>query len=133
MAETIWLGWQRLLLPLPGAFWRRQVRASAAGIPAHLAHFSPAHLRVRAFAVSELPRAGAPLSPERIAAGLDLPLERVNAVLDDLEKHLTFVYRGAGGAVALPAAGGVEWAYPLTAAPTPHRLTFDSGEQLYAA
>jgi hypothetical protein len=125
MAETILLGWQRLLLPLPGALWRKQVRASAAGIPAHLAHFSPDHLRVRAFAVSELPRAGAPLSPERIAAGLDLPLERVTAVLDDLEKHLTFVYRGAGGAV--------EWAYPLTAASTPHRLTFDSGEQLYAA
>lgn len=30
-------------------------------------------------------------------------------------------------------AGAVVWAYHMTAAVTPHRLTFSSGERLYAA
>ena len=29
--------------------------------------------------------------------------------------------------------GAVVWAYPFTVEATPHRITFDSGETLYAA
>ena len=29
--------------------------------------------------------------------------------------------------------GAVEWAYPVTAAQTPHRLAFSSGERINAA
>jgi hypothetical protein len=45
--------------------------------------------------------------------------------LDDLERHLTFLYRAPDGAVA--------WAYPVTTAPTSHRLTFSTGERINAA
>ncbi len=83
------------------------------------------HHRVRYFVVDELPRAGKPLEPEYIARQVDLPLERVISILDDLEKHLTFLVRDQAGAVS--------WAYPVTVDPTPHRLTFKSGERLYAA
>ena len=83
------------------------------------------HHRVRNFVVSELPRAAAPLSPELIAARLELPLTGVVAILDDLEKHMTFLFRNPQGAV--------EWAYPVTVARTPHKVTFSSGEKLYAA
>jgi hypothetical protein len=86
---------------------------------------SPEHHAVRNFAVTELPRAGQPLAPETIARRLDLPLEQVNAILADLEKHMTFLFRNEQGAVA--------WAYPVTVEPTPHRVTFSSGEKLYAA
>ncbi len=83
------------------------------------------HHRVRNFVVSELPRAGAALPPAAIAAQLNLPLEQVAAILDDLEKHLVFLFRNPRGEVA--------WAYPLTVDPTPHRVTFSSGEKIYAA
>ena len=38
---------------------------------------------------------------------------------------MTFLYRNERGEVT--------WAYPVTVAQTPHRLTFGSGEQVNAA
>jgi hypothetical protein len=86
---------------------------------------SAEHHLVRNFVVSELPRIGRPLSPELIAQRLDLPEARVRIILEDLEKHLTFLFRNAQGAVA--------WAYPVTTDQTPHRVTFSTGEQIHAA
>jgi hypothetical protein len=60
-----------------------------------------------------------------VARELALPLERVEDILQDLEKHLTFLVRDEQGRVV--------WAYPVTVEKTPHRITFGSGERLYAA
>jgi hypothetical protein len=83
------------------------------------------HHRVRDFAVRELPRVGQPLSPAYIAQELDLPLARAIAILDELEKNMTFLFRCDGESVT--------WAYPVTVDRTPHRVRFSSGEQVYAA
>ena len=83
------------------------------------------HHRIRDFVVLELPQKGEPIKPEYIANTLDLPGDRVVEILDDLEKHMTFLFRNAEGAVA--------WAYPVTVERTPHHVTFSSGEQIYAA
>ena len=93
--------------------------------PFDLSFMSPDHHRVRNFAVSELPRAGKALPPEYIALKLDLPLEQVINILDDLERHLVYLFRNPQGEVT--------WAYPVTVDPTPHRVTFSSGEKIYAA
>jgi hypothetical protein len=90
-----------------------------------IAFMTPEHHRVRDFAVLELPRRGRPLPPEEIARGSSLPLARVAEILDELERHLTFLYRNRDGAVA--------WAYPVTVEPTPHRITLNGRERLYAA
>jgi len=90
-----------------------------------LAFMTPDHTRVRDFVVVELPRHGQPISPEEISASLGIPHERVLVILDELEKHLTFLFRNEHGAVS--------WAYPVTVEPTPHQVTFRSGEKLYAA
>jgi hypothetical protein len=82
------------------------------------------HHRVRDFAVTELARTGAPLSPEAIAAALGLPLTRTGTVLDDLERHLTFLFRNERGEVT--------WAYPVTVDETPHAARFSSGEEAYS-
>ena len=82
------------------------------------------HHRVRDFAVTALPRVGAPLAPEAIAEALHLPLPRVVSLLDDLERHLTFVFRNDDGAVT--------WAYPVTVDETPHHATFSSGEEAWS-
>ena len=86
---------------------------------------SEEHHLVRNFVVRELPNAGEPLSPEFIAQELDLPVSRVVLILEELEKHLTFLFRNKQGAVT--------WAYPVTVDRTPHHVTFNTGEQIYAA
>jgi hypothetical protein len=120
MDNSILLGMGRHMLPIPPAIWQRQARS-----PAHLDFMSEDHHRVRNLAVVELPRAGEPLPPEFIARTLDLPRDRVVTILDDLERRMTFLFRNEQGAVV--------WAYPVTVEPTPHRITFDTGEQVYAA
>jgi hypothetical protein len=86
---------------------------------------SAEHHRVRDFVVRELPLRTEPISPLVIAAALDLAHERVGTILKELEEQLTFLFRNENGDVA--------WAYPVTADPTPHRVFFGGGEQIYAA
>ena len=90
-----------------------------------LAFMSAEHHPVRDSAVTELPRAGKPLSPEAIAQKSGLSRERVASILTELESHLFFLVRDG--------AGHVSWAYPVTSEPTPHRLLFSTGESIYAA
>ena len=56
---------------------------------------------------------------------MDLPQNRVVDILVDLEARMTFLFRDE--------QGSVEWAYPVTAAQTPHRTEFTSGERTNAA
>jgi hypothetical protein len=83
------------------------------------------HHLVRYYVVSDLPRVGEPIQPNRIAEELNLSAERVRQVLQDLETHLFFLVRNEQGAVS--------WAFPVTVDRTPHRLTFDTGERLSGA
>jgi len=121
MDETMLIGLWRLALPVPPAIWRK--RDQGGGDP--LEFMTEAHHRVRDFAVAELTRSGKPLTPERIAQELQLSPARVVEILDELERHKTLLFRNAQGAVT--------WAYPVTVDPTPHRLRFSTGEQVYAA
>lgn len=116
------LGMGRLLLPLPRNIWQRNVTA---GDPHALAWISEDHHRVRDYAVRELPRHAAPLRPDRIAADLNIPLSQTIAILDELEKRLTFLFRNPEGAVT--------WAYPVTVDETPHRFDYSTGEYGYSA
>lgn len=125
MSDTILLGRGQKMIEIPRAQWEEHL----AHVPEHsrtrLAFMSEAHHRVRYFVVRELPRIGGPIAPALIASELALPLERVVAILDDLEANLFFLVRDEQGRVA--------WAYPVTVDETPHRLTFSTGERLYAA
>ncbi len=113
------------MVPMPGWLWRRHVAAGAKRLKASLGFMSEDHHRVRYFVVREIPRTGTPLSPEFISQALNLPLARLIQILDDLEQHLTFLYRNSQGDVA--------WAYPVTADRTPHRVKFSTGEEIGAA
>ena len=120
MKDRLLLGLWRYMIPIPRMMWRRRVHGSA-----QLGFMSDKHHRIRNFVVRELARVGKPLSPEFIAQELSLPLAQVTGILDELEKHMTFLFRNEEGAVA--------WAYPVTADQTPHHVTFNTGEQVYAA
>jgi hypothetical protein len=125
MNDALLLGVGRYMIPIPRAIWRRRVAKARPSIKAALGFMSPEHHLVRNFVVAELPRCGKPVTPEHISQRLGLPADRVNAVLEDLEKHLTFLFRNPQGDVA--------WAYPVTADRTPHQVSFSTGEQIYAA
>ena len=119
------LSFGRWLLPIPAILWQREVRRGGEAVRGSLRFMSADHHRVRDFVVLEIPRRAEPLSPLLIASELNLPVERVGNIIEDLEKHLTFLFRNEDGAVS--------WAYPVTSDPTPHRVFFSSGEQIYAA
>jgi hypothetical protein len=119
------LGVWRYLLPVPSVLWNGKVSANGRNMAAELAFMTPDHHRVRNYAVLELPRRARPLEPEDFAGALDLPLDRVVEILDELEAHLTFVYRTNGRAV--------DWAYPVSTGPTPHHVAFSTGERIDAA
>jgi hypothetical protein len=125
MNKKLLLGLWRTMLPVPRSIWQRQVAQTAQNGRASLSFMSEEHHRVRDFTVRELPRVGKPLSPDLIAGQLGLPTDRVVQILDELEKHMTFVFRNEQGEVI--------WAYPVTVERTPHHVTFSTGEQIYAA
>jgi hypothetical protein len=125
MNETVLFGQGRQYTAIPRQKWEGHLaQAPKHDDPRH-AFMTEEHKLVRNFVVRELPRLGKPMPPDFIARSLGLALERVRAVLEDLEKHLFFLVRDEQGAVV--------WAYPVTVARTPHALTFSSGERLYAA
>jgi len=105
--------------------WEAGIVAITGHAAAGIAFMTEEHHRVHNFVVRELPRVGSPLTPEFIAKSLTLTVQQIKVILDELEEHMTFLFRNEAGAVA--------WAYPVTVDPTPHRISFDTGESLYAA
>ena len=124
MKDGLLLGIGRYMIPVPRVIWERIVKGQAGKTRRSLAFMSEDHHRVRDFAVLELPRTGAPLAPETIAEALDLEVPRVVSILEELEDHLTFVYRGDRRVVT--------WAYPVTVDETPHHASFSTGEEAYS-
>ncbi len=125
MEPKVLLGRGKEIVEIPESTWRGHLTQ----VPEHgeprLKFMTEAHHRVRYYVVKALADLGKPIEPERIAGTLNLPPAQVADILDLLEQKLFFLVRNVQGAVA--------WAYPVTVEPTPHRLSFSSGERLYAA
>jgi hypothetical protein len=125
MGNKLLAGVWRYLIGVPPFLWEKQIQKARGKVKASTRFMTPDHRRVHHFVVRELARTGVPVSPEQAAKELDLPMDQIKGILQDLEKHLTFLVRNDQGQVV--------WAYPCTVEKTPHFITFDSGEQLYAA
>ncbi|MBI4966293.1 MAG: hypothetical protein HY913_23645 [Desulfomonile tiedjei] len=125
MKNKVMIGLWRCMIDLPPSLWGKKVFKTKAKFEGMLGFMSQEHRLVHHFVVRELPYAGQPLSPEFVADKLGLPVNRVNVILNDLQEHMTFLFRNSQGAVV--------WAYPVTVEKTPHHVTFSTGEQLYAA
>lgn len=125
MANSLLVKLGRFGVRLPRPLWRLIMAREAQRFAHGVAWVTPEHQRVRDYAVTEIARTGETLSPGRIAAATGLAAERVATVVDELERGMAFLFRTDGV--------NVDWAYPFTAAVTPHRVTLDSGEPRYAA
>jgi len=125
VSETILLGRDKQIVQVPREMWEQHLAQAPGHSHTRLGFMSAEHHQVRYFVVRQLASSGKPIEPESIAQQLQLPLARVENILDELERKLFFLVRNEHGQV--------EWAYPVTVAPTPHRLSFSTGERLYAA
>jgi hypothetical protein len=125
MENKLLTGVWRYLIGVPPMLWEKQIEKARLKVEKSTRFMSPDHRRVHHYVVGELPRFGRPLPAETVSRELALPRERTVDILRDLEEHLTFLYRNGEGQVV--------WAYPVTVEKTPHRITFGSGESLYAA
>ena len=124
MKDRLLLGAGRHMIPIPRALWQRVFAANARKVRAAVGFMSEDHHRVRDFAVTELPRAGAPLAPETVAQRLGLPPPRVGELLDQMERRMMFLVRNDRGEIT--------WAYPVTVEETPHHASFRTGEEAYS-
>jgi len=124
MKDSLLLGLGRFMIPVPRMIWERLVNAEARETRVGLAFMSADHHRVRDFTVLELARGGVPLTPESIAQALELTVPQVVSILEELEEHMTFVFRGDRRRVT--------WAYPVTVDETPHHASFSTGEEAYS-
>ena len=125
MEEKILLGRDREMIEIPQTTWKQEL----AQIPQHsqtrLNFMTETHHQIRYFVVKEMAIRQKPIEPELISEKLSISLERVNLLLEELERKLFFLVRNEQGAVA--------WAYPITVETTPHKLSFASGERLCGA
>ena len=125
MRETILLGQGCQITEIPRKEWQENLSKLTQHSQTRLGFMSEEHHLARNFVVRELPRTGQPLQPDYISQSLEIPLARVNTLLDELEKNLFFLVRNLRGVVT--------WAYPVTVEKTPHNLVFSTGERLYGA
>ena len=125
MEEKILLGRDREILEIPQATWKQELAQIPQHSQARLNFMTDTHHQIRYFVVKEMVIRQKPIEPELISEKLRIPLERVNFLLEELERKLFFLVRNEQGAVA--------WAYPITVENTPHKLSFASGERLYGA
>jgi hypothetical protein len=125
MSGTILVGTGREINRVPDEAFMESIKGLPARMVSRLAFMTRDHHVVRDFVVHEMPRQPKPLSPQQIAlvTGLDLP--KVSVILSDLERNLFFLVRDFDG--------NVNWAFPVTTSPAPHKLTFSTGERISGA
>jgi len=125
MSKKLMFGLWRCIINVPPFLWEKQISKAKRRFETEHSFLSKEHRSVHHFVVRELPYVGKPLSPELVADKLGIPMDRVRTILDDLEERMTFLFRNSNGEVV--------WAYPVTVDKTPHHVSFNTGEELYAA
>lgn len=125
MNNKLMLGLWRYTINVPPFLWEKQISKGKKEFEREHGSLPQEYRLLHHFVVRQLPNIGRPLSPEIISDKLAMSIDQVNTILDDLEKRLTFLYRDKQGEVV--------WAYPVTVEKTPHHITFNTGEKLYAA
>jgi hypothetical protein len=126
MKDRVLIGGGEKIYEIPAENWRKHLTEGREHMQVRSGFMTEDHHRVRNFAVRELPRnQGKALSAAEISRRLDLSLDRVVTILEELQKNLFFL--------VLNEMGEVNWAFPVTSDWTPHRLSFSSGEYVFAA
>ncbi len=114
-----------LMIPIP--FWLCVFNGVVEGLIMKFVFpliYSRGHYKVRDFLILELTRLRQPVSPEHISQKLSMPIDRVNKILAKIGKMQMWIVRNQ--------AGHVTWAYPVTVEETKFKVTYATGEQVWA-
>ena len=125
MSNRLMLGLWRYVLNVPPFIWKKQIEKGKKRFEREYGKMPKDYRDVHHFVVKELPCFGKPLPESIVSKKLGLPIDRVRQAMDYLEKRMTYLYRNKDREVI--------WAYPVTVDKTPHKITFSTGEKLYAA
>ena len=130
MEDTVLIGEGPDFRRISTEAWKKALEKAPQRIARRLEFMGEDHHLVRNFAVRRLPSAAPEgLTPETIARELNLSIDRCESILDDLERNLFFLVRDPSG----KGNPNVTWAFPVTVEPTPHRILFSTGENVYGA
>lgn len=99
MDDKLLVGQGHQILETSETSWKQQLAQVPQNSQARLGFMTEAHHRLRYFAVRELVNGQRPVAPTFIAEMLHLPLEQVEAILEELEKRLFFLVRNEQHAV----------------------------------
>ncbi len=125
MNDTVLIGRKHQMTETPREEGEGLLESKQHSIQKKLRFMSENHHRVRTYVNKELPKVGKPLSPQHVAYGLNMSLAEVDDIMEELDRYQIFFNRNEQGEVV--------WAFPMTVQETPHRISFSTGEQLYAA
>jgi hypothetical protein len=123
--KRLLFGYKRHMLPVPWSLFRKMASMETAKSRRTFGHLDDNQRRVHHFVVRELPELAEPMGPDFVARRLEMDINLVESIMDELERRKLFLYR--------PGGRDVEWAYPVTVVPTPHRVEFSTGESIFAA
>ena len=119
------IGIRNKTLPIPFFIIKRLITTGANKIKNKEQQFSHEKRSLQHFIVKELPNIGKSMSLAFLARALNMPRDKVQSIVEVLEKKKIFIYRYK--------SDSINWAYPITVDKTPHHVTFSTGEQVYAA
>lgn len=125
MKNKLMLGLWRYVFHVPPFIWQKQIEKGKKRFEKEYGKMPKDFRNVHHFVVKGLPQIMKPLSESIISENMGLSIDQVRFALDYLEKRMTYLFRNKEGEVV--------WAYPVTVEKTPHKLTFNTGEKLYAA
>lgn len=125
LKRKAFMGIWRFMIPLPQFMIKIDVNNMVNAICRKSADVSDEERKVHYFVVKSLSDTNEPVAPEYIADQLGIPIDRVTAIVDKLERMKTFFYRYD--------CPGINWAYPVTAEDSGHKVTFNAGAQLNPA
>jgi hypothetical protein len=119
------MGIGRFMIPLPKAITEKGLYIGVKGAKAKADELSEEERKAHHFIVKKMAVAKEPITAEIIKEELDVPVSRVEEIIDKLEAMKTFVYRSDGK--------GIDWAYPISLDNTGHNMTAGTGERFFAA
>lgn len=123
----VWVGFKGMsfTLPIPSFLVKKMVLSGVNKTRKKANQFSPLKRRIQHWVVKQLPKTRTPVLLSDIAEQFGQSIKTIESIVNELEKDMTFLFRNQ--------SKGINWAYPVTVEPTPHHVTFSSGEAVYAA
>jgi len=125
LKHKMYMGIGRFMIPISQLISARGLQKGVSGAKAKADLLSEEERRIHHYVVVKMADAKQSITAESVSNELNLPVHRVEKIINKLEAMKTFFYRSDGK--------GINWAYPLSLENTGHTMTSSTGERFFAA